>query len=71
MGYSFKTKHKPGKENSAADALSRLMQYAVRAWEKSNYYSSIRATPFEALYGKESPTLVRGDAYQFMRGCTR
>lgn len=30
-------------------------------WYNTNYHASLKAIPFEALYGRTSPVLVRGD----------
>lgn len=32
-------------------------------WYNTNYHSSLRTTPFEALYGRALPVLIRGDVH--------
>lgn len=34
----------------------------AKYWYNTNYHSSIKTTPFQALYGREPQVLIRGDA---------
>lgn len=36
-------------------------------WYNTTHHSSIKTTPFEALYGREPPVLIRGDVHHLRR----
>lgn len=42
------------------EAVAKVVELG-RFWFNTNYHSAIKMTPFQALYGRHPPAVVRGD----------
>ncbi|KAI5410675.1 hypothetical protein KIW84_055987 [Lathyrus oleraceus] len=42
---------------------NKYQTWSPEFWYNTNYHASLKSTPFEALYGRRPPVLVRGDVH--------